>query len=146
MYDHTDDATAQEPLLCLIRLREWVGYFLGILSVPRLLTTKFVVASSRTRVDFKMKQCTNLQGGRPTSSGVCIGQQDRPASGRSRTVSPSLSHCPRLFPVIHQYHTQYRACPVTTDLIMRVNVRATTTTMIRVCGVCELRIVRAIYG
>ena len=39
---------------------------------------------------------------------------------------------------------------MTADLIMRVNVRTTTTTtatpIIRVRGVCELRMVRAMYG
>ena len=66
-----------------------------------------MVASSPC-VDVNMiMRCTNSQGGQPTSSGVCVGQQGRPSCACSGTVIPSLSLCPSLFAAIHTYLSQY---------------------------------------
>ena len=75
-------------------------------------------------------QCANLQGGRRTSLCVCVGQQ-----GRARVAGLSLPLCPfaPAFspPSMHiQPSTNTGACPVTTDLTMRVNVTKPTTTAI----------------
>ena len=89
-----------------------IGCFPGISSVRKFLTTKFkwcgVFSLRSPCVDFNIMRCTNSQGGRPTSSGRCVGQQGRPPCAcRGTLVTPSLSLCPSLFPAIHTYLTQY---------------------------------------
>ena len=97
-------------------------------------------------MDFNIIRCMNSQGGRRTSSGVCVSQQ-----GRARVAELlSLPLCP-ISPDFSppSIHTQpnTEACPVTADLIMRVNLKTDNNKNYNTCtwSVRATYVVRAMY-